>query len=317
MNFRTLDLNLLRVFDAVMAEGSLTRAAQTLSLTQPAASHSLKRLHDAVGEPLFVRGARGMLPTARAQALWPVVRAMLAELQHALAPEQFDPQRQHAAFRIALADATAATLLPALIRAIETQRARVDLRAIPLASRDPRALLRDGDADLAVGHFPEATAAVSADGAQSGLVNRPLQQSRYVCLLRRGHPLADALTMDAYCDARHLRVSLSGRPHGLVDEALAAFGRRRRVVLTVNQYVTAGRVVAESDLVSVMPEVFVAATGVADALVTRALPAPLTLPPAGVQMLWPVREDGDPAHRWLRALVESSFSGSAGERGPA
>lgn len=311
MNFRSLDLNLLRVFDAVMAEGSLTRAAQALSLTQPAASHALKRLHDAVGEPLFVRGARGLTPTARAQTLWPVVRQSMAGLQQALAPGEFDPQRQHAAFRIALADATAATLLPALIGAIERQRAVVDLRAIPLASRDPRGLLRDGDADLAVGHFPEATAAVTADGAPSGLLNRPLQQSRYVCLLRRGHPLADALTLDAYCEARHLRVSLSGRPHGMVDEGLAAFGRRRRVVLTVNQYLTAGRVVAESDLVTVMPEAFVAATGVADRLVTRPLPAPLTLPPAGVQMLWPVREDGDPAHRWLRALVEGAFPAPA------
>ena len=87
VNFRTIDLNLLRVFDAVMAEGSLTRAASALSMTQPAASHALKRLHDTIGETLFVRTANGMRPTPRSQALWPPVRAALSGLQHALAPD--------------------------------------------------------------------------------------------------------------------------------------------------------------------------------------------------------------------------------------
>lgn len=86
MNFRTLDLNLLRVFDAVMSEGSLTRAAEVLAITQPAASHALKRLHEAVGEGLFVRNAFGMTPTPKAQALWPQVRSALTALQLALAP---------------------------------------------------------------------------------------------------------------------------------------------------------------------------------------------------------------------------------------
>ena len=91
MNFRTLDLNLLRVFDTVMAEGSLTRAAEVLAITQPAASHAIKRLHGAVGETLFVRTAFGMKPTDRAEALWPQVRAALADLRRVLAPEVFDP----------------------------------------------------------------------------------------------------------------------------------------------------------------------------------------------------------------------------------
>src|SRR5262252_3360758 len=92
VNFRTLDLNLLRVFDAVMAEGSLTRAAGALAMTQPAASHAVKRLHDALGETLFVRTATGMKPSAKAQALWPTVRTALASLQHAMAPASFDPR---------------------------------------------------------------------------------------------------------------------------------------------------------------------------------------------------------------------------------
>lgn len=108
INFRTLDLNLLRLFDRVMAEGSLTRAAAELAMTQPAASHALKRLHAAVGEPLFVRSAFGMKPTARAEALWPRVREALDALRDALSPERFDPRISEVAFRLAMADATAA-----------------------------------------------------------------------------------------------------------------------------------------------------------------------------------------------------------------
>ncbi|MBK1613442.1 LysR family transcriptional regulator [Rubrivivax gelatinosus] len=306
MNFRTLDLNLLRVFDTVMAEGSLTRAAEVLAVTQPAASHSLKRLHEAVGEPLFVRSAHGMKPTARAQALWPVVREWLAELQRALAPEDFDPQARETNFRIAMSDAPATELAPTLVRAIESRQARVNIRLVPLSSRDPRAMLRDGEADLAIGHFPEAIASVIADGPQSGLLHQRLYQSHYVCVMRRGHPLADALTLDAFCEAHHLLVSLSGRPHGMIDEALAALGRRRRIVLTVNQFSTAGRVVTQSDLITVLPLSFVAATGTEDLMLTRPLPPPVTLAPVGVQMIWPVRQDRDPAHRWLRALVQQA-----------
>jgi DNA-binding transcriptional LysR family regulator len=145
MNFRTLDLNLLRVFDRVMAEGSLTRAAAELAMTQPAASHALKRLHAAVGEPLFVRSAFGMKPTARAEALWPQVRDALASLRQALAPEHFDPRADNAVFRLTMADATAALLSPPLLNALQAEAARVSVRLQPLTTRDPRRLLLEGE----------------------------------------------------------------------------------------------------------------------------------------------------------------------------
>jgi DNA-binding transcriptional LysR family regulator len=304
-NFRTLDLNLLRVFDVVMSEGNLTRAADVLSITQPAASHALKRLHDAVGETLFTRGARGMTPTARAQALWPQVRGALDSMRHALSPDTFDPQADSASFRIAMADATATLIAPPLVRAIEAGHANVTLRVMPLTTRDPRRLLRDGEADLAIGHFPEAIAALVADGPQARERFFRLHETRYVCVMRRGHPLAEQpLTLDAYCAAHHLLVSFSGRPHGLVDQALAALGRRRRVVLTVNQFFTAGQVVTQSDLLTVLPLSFIPAADTQDRVVTRPLPFPLA--PVAVQMLWPVRQDADPAHRWLRTQVQQA-----------
>ena len=305
MNFRTLDLNLLRVYNSVMSEGSLTRAAEALSLTQPAASHALKRLHEAVGEPLFVRTAFGMKPTARAQALWPEVRSALDALQHALAPQDFDPLSEAATFRIAMADATAALLAPPLVRAIQHEHALVNLRVMPLTTRDPRRLLQEGEADLAIGHFPETIAALLAEGTQAPLRHQHLHETRYVCAMRRGHALAELpLTLDVYCQAQHVLVSFSGQPHGLVDQALATLGRQRRVVLTVNQFSTAAQVVLQSELLTVLPLSFMAATGTNGELLTRPLPLPLA--PVAVQMLWPIRQNADPAHRWLRHLVEEA-----------
>ena len=295
-----------------MADGSLTRAAAELAMTQPAASHALKRLHAAVGEPLFVRTAFGMKPTPRAEALWPQVREALDNLQQALSPDRFDPRRGNTAFRLAMADATAALLAPPLLAALQTEQARgVSVRILPLTTRDPRALLLEGQADAAIGHFPVAVAALVSDGATSGLYHQHLYDSRYVCVMRRGHPLAEqALTLEDYCAAEHLLVSFSGRPHGLMDQALAAFGRKRRIVLTVNQFFTAGRVVTQSDLLTVLPQRFVAATGYAEQLVTRELPFPMD--PVSVQMLWPVRLDTDAAQRWLRQHLVDAAAGDGG-----
>jgi len=299
VNFRTLDLNLLRVFDAVMAEGSLTRAAERLAMTQPAASHALKRLHEAVGEELLLRSAHGMRPTLRAQALWPQVRQALAQLQSALSPRTFDPTRDSANFNIAMADATAAMLLPSLIASIESKQALTNIRILPLTTRDPRRLVEDGDADLAVGYFPTAIAAIVAQGEDTLLRHRQLYASEYVCVMRRDHPLAAVeLTLDAFVQSHHLLVSFSGRPHGFVDQALAALGRQRRIVLTVNQFATAGSVVARSDLLTVLPRQFLPATGAEHRLVQKPLPLPLA--PIDVEMLWHLRKDDDPPHRWLR-----------------
>lgn len=303
VNFRTLDLNLLRVFDSLMSEGSLTRAAAVLAITQPAASHALKRLHQAVGEALFVRNASGMAPTPKAQALWPQVRSALAALQQALAPGEFDPRAQAVSFRLAMADATAALLAPALVDEVQRSQALVDLHVLPLTTDDPSRLLDQGEADLVIGHFPGTLTALLAAGRDATLRHAPLVETRYVCVMRRGHPLAaEPLTLDAYCGALHLRPSADGRSLGPLDQALTALGRHRRVVLTVNQFFTAGRVVTRSDLLTVLPLCFLPATGYQDQLVVRDLP--IDLGPVRVSMLWHLRRDDDPAHAWLRALVQ-------------
>ncbi len=306
LNFRTLDLNLLRVFDVVMAERNLTRAADRLAITQPAVSNALKRLKESIGEDLLTRSPSGVTPTPRAEALWPEVRTALGSLRAALAPGEFNPQADPASFRIAIADAAAATFMPHLVAQIEQARALANLRLLPLTSRDPSRLLERGEADLAIGHFPEAVAALIDAGPEATLRHQLLQKSGYVCVMRQGHPLARGeLTLDGYCAAHHLLVSFSGRATGRADLALAALKRERRVVLSVNQYFTAGRVVAKSNLLTVLPAAFVGAAGFCEKVVTRALP--FELEPLHTTLLWHQRHDRVSSQEWLRArLVDAA-----------
>ena len=305
MSFRTLDLNLLRVFDAVMAERNLTRAADTLAMTQPAVSNALRRLRDSVGEPLFTRGAHGVRPTARAEALWPVVQQSLEALRSEFAPEHYDPLVQEHAFLLAMADATSALLLPSLLREIGRLKARASVRVVPLATRDPSEALERAQTDMAIGHFPDLLLRLERArrlGEPQLLRAERLYRSEYVCVMRRDHPLAaQPLTLQAYCAAEHLLVSFSGRGQGLVDEALAAQGRSRRLVLTVNQFFTAGQVVAQTDLLTVLPRTFLSVTGVTDELAVRDLPVELA--PLQVHLLWHRRHDRHPAHLWMRQLL--------------
>ncbi|MCW7538325.1 LysR family transcriptional regulator [Aquabacterium sp. A7-Y] len=302
MNFRTLDLNLLRVFDQVMAEQNLTRAAERLAMTQPAVSNALRRLREAMGDDLVVRTAFGVKPTPRAEALWPEVRAALARLRDALDPADFDPGASEATFRLAMADATAATLLPPLVERIEKTQALTNVRVFPLTTRDPRGLLDKGEVDFAIGYFPDAVAALTSQGSAALLHHERLWDGEYVCVMRKGHPLASQpLTLDNFCSAHHLLVSFSGRAHGFVDQALAILKRTRRIVLTVNQFFTAGRVVMHSDLLTVLPRDFLPATGFEHELTQK--PLPLALQGVHVEVLWHQRHDSDPAHRWMREQI--------------
>ena len=166
-NFRTLDLNLLRVFDEVMAERSLTRAARNLSLTQPAVSNALRRLRETLGDELVQRSGQGMAPTPRAVAIWPAVREALRQLQESLIPNEFVPAESTLTFVLAMADATAASLIPGLNDTLELEAPGIALRVIPLTTRDPRELLDEESCDLAIGYFPSVVPDLTAK-AQSG-----------------------------------------------------------------------------------------------------------------------------------------------------
>jgi DNA-binding transcriptional LysR family regulator len=301
-NFRTLDLNLLRVFDEVMAERSLTRAAHKLSLTQPAVSNAMRRLRDALGDELVRRHGHGVEPSPRALQLWPGVREALRQMQATLIPQPFHPASANSTFVLAMADATAAELMGGMAKLLQEHAPGVSLRVLPLTTRDPRVMLERGDADLALGYFPAVLTDLTAreqTGEAVAFAHQRMYAGQYVCVMRKDHPLAHApMTLDTYCQAQHLLVSFSGRPYGFVDEALASHGRQRRIVMTVNQFFTAGRVVTNSDLLTVLPRHFVPTTGMANELVLKDLP--LDVPPVHVEAVWHVRHQHEQGHVWLR-----------------
>jgi DNA-binding transcriptional LysR family regulator len=303
LNFRTLDLNLLRVFDVVMVERNVTRAAQRLAMSQPAVSNALRRLREATQEELFVPGSTGVTPTPQAQALWPVISAALRQLEDVLAPQGFDARTDARSFTLAMEDATAARFMPGLVEVLQREQASVSVRVVGLTTRDPRALLEQGEIDAALGFFPEVALDLASEGDTAVCRLQPLFTTVYQCVMRRGHRLADdpVLTLDAYCAAEHLRVSFEGRPIGFVDEALARLGRSRRVMLTVNQFGTAGAVVHRSDLLTVLPRSFLLSTGFGAELETRMLP--FDLPAIEVGLLWHRRHEADTAQRWLRDVL--------------
>ena len=307
-NFRTLDLNLLRVFDQVMSERNLTRAARNLAMTQPAVSNALNRLRESVGDKLVVRSGYGIQPTPRALSLWPAIADALRQMEASLTPGNFTASEASNTFLLSMADATAAELVPGLVEIIERDAPGVSIRIVPLTTRDPRPLLDEGQIDLAMGYFPAVLADLMSQEQQGGLApfdHQRLYDGEYVCVMREGHPLARGpLTLKRYCDAHHLLVSFSGRPFGFIDEALASLGKKRRIVLTVNQFFTAGRVVASSDLLTVLPRHFVRVTGMATELVLRDLP--FEVPLVHVDALWHRRQGQRSDHAWLRLAVAAA-----------
>lgn len=302
MNFLTLDLNLLRIFNTVMIEQNLTRAANKLAMTQPAVSNALKRLRYAFNDELLIRTAYGVKPTPRAESVWPAIREALSKLESAIAPASIDPLNFVASFRMAMADSTAAYWMPYLIKQIEQYAPGINARMVPLVTRDPRSMLLQGDIDIAVGFFPGIVSQLAGgqSPANSPIRHNSLYTGRYVCVMRKDHPLAyQPLTLESYCQAHHLLVSFSGRAHGLIDDILAPMNLQRHILLTVNQFFTAGRVVANSNLLTVLPQHLISSTGVENQLIWKELP--IETPAVNVDMLWHERDDRNPAHKWLRS----------------
>ena len=203
-----------------------------------------------------------------------------------------------------MADATAGLLLPRLVRLIESDAPGIDIRMVPLTTREPRPMLLRGDIDIAIGFFPGVVAQLQGS-TETPVRHERLYAGHYVCVMRKNHPLANVeLTLDRYCDANHLLVSFSGRARGLVDDALVSLNRERRILLTVNQFFTAGKVVAASDLLMVIPYHLIDATGMSDQLIRKTLP--FSLPEVHIDMLWHERDARSPGHRWLREQLRNS-----------
>lgn len=292
MMTKMIDLNLLKALDALLDERNVTRAAQRLSLTQPAVSAMLTRLRESFGDPLFVRTQRGITPTARALELESPLKQILAEIEAMLQPPSFDPALADMTLTIAATDyALQAVVVPFLS---ELRRQAPGIRAIVLPVQHERLVgqLQRGDIDFAL---------ITPDTTPPDLHARRLFDERYVCVMRADHPDAtgNALSLERFCTLDHALVSYNGGSlSGVTDEALATIGRTRRVTVSVTSFLVLPEILRSSDLIAVVPA----------RLAQRADDLAVFEPPIGIPgftktVAWHERTHHAPGHRWARALL--------------
>jgi DNA-binding transcriptional LysR family regulator len=289
----SFDLNLLRILDALLAEQSVTRAAERLNLTQPAVSHALARLRSILQDPLFIRTPRGMQPTPRAATLREPLRLALANLTEALAPAApFIPATARRSFRIATDDYLEFILVPRLLARLGEIAPRVDIRFAMFGSATASDLA-DGKVDLAL-TVPDALAGSPA------LFTQKLFDERFVCLLRQGHPaLRKRLTPERFAALSHVLVAPGGRTGSIVDTELKTLGLTRRVAVAVPHFLVAPEIVRRTDLVLTLGARL--ARALAGGL--RVVPHPLKLSGFSVSLFWHGRDHADAAHAWFRGLL--------------
>ncbi|WP_326538975.1 LysR family transcriptional regulator [Pseudorhodoferax sp.] len=294
-----LDLNLLRVFDALMRERKVAAAALRLGLTAPAVSNALARLRRATGDELFTRTPAGMLPTAHAAAVAPAVADALAALEQGLVrPQPFVAAHSARRFRIAMTDIGEIIFLPALVHRLRELAPQVTLSTVRNAAIDLRAEMAQGGVDLAVGWLPRLGA---------GFHQRRLFTQRYVALMAAGHPLAQGrLTAPRFVQARHAVVVSEGSGHEQVQHLLRRHGVAEPVALRLPHFVAVPYIVAESDLVVTVPEKLAHKAAAPFGLVQRELP--LALPRFEVNVFWHRRAHRDAGNRWLRELFVQLFA---------
>lgn len=297
MDSRRPDLNLLVALEALLIERNVTRAAARLNLSQPALSAQLNRMRDLFGDPLLIPGHRGMIPTAKALALFEQLRPGLDALRTALTSHaQFEPSTADLTVAIACSDYTQAVVVAPLVLALRKTAPGLRIAVIGGLANDIEARMGRGEIDLAL-LTPELT--------PPGLRSQPLFRERYVLIGRRDHPkLRRRPNLDAFMKLEHVVVSPQGGGFATaVDEALAAQGLRRNVVLSAASFLFVLDIVARSDFVALVPQRLLRNREAG----LRCLEPPLPVAGFDIAMVWHERAHGHPGLQWLRATIAGLF----------
>ncbi len=306
MNMRPdlLDLNLLRVLRTVYAKRNVTRAAEALFTTQSAVSNALRRLRERLDDPLFIRGADGMVPTALVQALIGPIESGLGGIEAALRDTRaFDPKTSDRLFRLLGNDLAQMVFVPPLLRHLAGVAPDIRLETVDCPLEEARHAMSEGMIDLAVGNWPE----IGSDYRRHNLFTET-----FVVLMRQSNPLAEGtLTVSDYLAARHVDYRPGGDSHPVLMRALDTLllerNASRRIVFTAKHGLGLASVIADSDMLLTIPGRLAASmTARIDALVARPFPYPT--PPFTISAQWHVRSDHDPAVCWFREQLVLLFS---------
>ena len=307
MNLASFDMNLLKVLDALLIEGSTTRAGQRVGLSQPAVSAALGRLRAALDDPLFVRDGAALRPTAFANSLREPLRAHLSGIAQVLSGAgAFDPAQCTETFCISGSDYFSVMLLPRLMRRLARAAPQMKISFVDVIHPGNLAEMGRHDVDLAlpcVGELP------------ANLDGHPIFWSGWKVVARKDHPRLrhsgvapdTPVPLPLYCDLDHVIFSAEGRHAGSEDKMLAGIGRSRRIVLAVGSFRDLYETVADSDLVAVIPGTLAHAVAPRFGLETFTLP--FDMEPALLWMAWNRWHSDEPAHRWLRTEIAELLRG--------
>ena len=297
MNLRSVDLNLLVIFEALVEERSVTKAAARIGVTQSAVSHALRRLRVAFDDVLLVRTASGMEPTPQAVKLAAAFKGALAQIEGVLdTRREFDPARVRRTFHLSVSDYVAGLLLPRLCRHMRLHAPDAGLSVAMLDGQR-------GDETVAY-EGVEVRLSPTRGAAPAPRTVQRLFQDRVIVVMRADHPAAaQRLDLEAYLALAHLKITGVGA--SLIDDMLATSGRMRRVMVKVPGYYRMLEVVASTDLVASVPAHWLATAQIPDTCVAR--PLPLAALSLSFDAVWHPRNDEDPGHRWFRESIAQVF----------
>jgi len=290
------DLNLLRVLDVLLREGSVTKASQQLNLSQPAMSNALNRLRQQLNDPVVVRVGNRMVPTPKALLLSEPVRESLRLIQQTLQGSRaFDPATTETQVKLMATDYVSGVLLPPLTKRLRLQAPGISLAIISPSEVGSSAMLSEGKCDIAL-------AGPSAE-LHDSLKQQKLFDEEFVCIARRKHPLLKkGLTLDSYCEADHVMASPRGGGFSSpLDDTLASIGRKRNVRLSISQFLLGPRLVNQSEMLMTIGKRL--AESFAKELDLTVYPLPFKAPGFRIVQAWHMRLDRDPMQKWLRAQI--------------
>ncbi|WP_321414177.1 LysR family transcriptional regulator [uncultured Desulfobacter sp.] len=303
-SLREVNLNLLVVLHTLLIEGSVSRAGETLGMSQPAVSHALARLREALDDPLFTQTKTGIRPTTRALALQPDLDKALMYAEAVIrGGGEWSPADMQRTFHLAVSDYGAALFLPRMLNDLRQAAPRTDLACIPADHRNIAVQLEAGTIDMGF---------CIVDTAYQSFCSVPLLTDRFVCLVSRASmPLASGpatkLPLDQYLERPHMVVATSGTPYSEIDAELAKKGLRRRICARLPHYAVAARAVVDTDMVLTLPLSLVMA--LPERSLFHILDPPLRIREFTYSAIWHPRSEGDRGLSWLRELAVTAGEG--------
>jgi len=304
VNLKSIDLNLLLYLDVLLRLGNVTRAAESLGISQPAMSNALRRLRTLFSDPLLVRTSSGMSPTERALKLQPLIREIVASIEQAVeADKGFDASNASRVFRISISDYGESTLLPPLLRRMRSEAPNITLDMLTPSDVSYQDV-ELGNVDMVINRF---------DALPESFHQKTIWRDRFSCLLSNHNPIRHHFNLENYLGASHVWVSKTGMGIGVgvepdasqqlgwVDDALAKLGKKRRIRVFTRHYRSAMQLAELRDLVITLPSK--AAKLLIESPDVVILPPPFEIPEIELKMAWSPLLQNNPAHKWLRNLI--------------